>query len=86
MDEEDFCETETSMPVTTSTSKFSVGEIHKRLKSEGREVCSCHKPMTTSNPKYCVGEVFKDSNPMAERSATVTRRVPLAKGERFCEA
>jgi hypothetical protein len=28
-------------------------------------------PMTTSNPKYCVGEVYEDSNPMAERSATV---------------
>jgi hypothetical protein len=43
-------------------------------------------PITTSNPKYCVGEVHEDSNPMAERSATVTRRVHPARGKGFCEA
>ena len=35
--------------------------------------------------KYVVGEIHRDSNPMAERSATVTRRVQPARGKRFCE-
>ena len=43
-------------------------------------------PMTTSNSKYAVGEIHRDSNPMAERSATVTRRVQPARGKGFCEA
>ena len=42
-------------------------------------------PMTMSNSKYAVGEIHKDSNPMAERSATVTRRVQPARGKGFCE-
>ena len=33
-----------------------------------------------------VGEIYRDSNPMAERSATVTRRVQPARGKGFCEA
>jgi hypothetical protein len=36
--------------------------------------------------KYGVGEIHRDSNPMAERSATVTRRVQPARGKGFCEA
>jgi hypothetical protein len=36
--------------------------------------------------KYVVGEIHRDSNPMAERSATVTRRVQPARGKGFCEA
>jgi hypothetical protein len=43
-------------------------------------------PMTTPNSKYAVGEIHRDSNPMAERSATVTRRVPPTRGKGFCEA
>ncbi len=43
-------------------------------------------PISTSNPKYGVGEVRRDSNPMAKRSATVTRRVQPARGKSFCEA
>jgi hypothetical protein len=43
-------------------------------------------PKTTSNSKYGVGEVHEDSDPMAERSATVTRRVQPARGKGFCEA
>jgi hypothetical protein len=42
--------------------------------------------MTTSNSKYAVGEIHRDSNPMAERSATVTIRVQPARGKGFCEA
>jgi hypothetical protein len=43
-------------------------------------------PITTSNSKYgVVGEVHEDSDPMAERSATVTRRVQPARGKGFCE-
>ena len=42
-------------------------------------------PITTSNSKYGVGEVHEDSDPMAERSATVTRRVQPARGKGFCE-
>ena len=42
-------------------------------------------PMTALNSKYGVGEVYADSNPMAERSATVTRSVQLARGKDFCE-
>jgi hypothetical protein len=42
--------------------------------------------MTTLNTKYGVREVHEDSNPMAERSATVTRRVQPARGKGFCEA
>jgi hypothetical protein len=36
--------------------------------------------------KYVVGEIHRDSIPMAERSATVTRRVQPARGTHFCEA
>jgi hypothetical protein len=43
-------------------------------------------PITTSNSKYGVGEVHEDSDPMAERLATVTRRVQPARGKGFCEA
>jgi hypothetical protein len=43
-------------------------------------------PITTSNPKHCVGEVHKYLDPMAERFATVTRRVQPARGKSFCEA
>jgi hypothetical protein len=39
-----------------------------------------------SNSKYAVGEIHEDSNPMAERCATVTRRVQPARGKGFCEA
>jgi len=42
-------------------------------------------PLTTSNSKYGVGEVHEDSDLMAERSATVTRRVQPARGKGFCE-
>jgi hypothetical protein len=42
-------------------------------------------PITTSNSKYGVGEVHDDSDPMAERSATVTRRVQPARGKGFFE-
>jgi hypothetical protein len=42
--------------------------------------------ITTSNSKYGVGEVHEDSDLMAERSATVTRRVQPARGKGFCEA
>jgi hypothetical protein len=43
-------------------------------------------PITTSNSKCGVGEVHEDSDPMAERSPTVTRRVQPARGKGFCEA
>jgi hypothetical protein len=36
--------------------------------------------------KKVSGEIGRDSNPMAERSATVTRRVQPARGKGFCEA
>ena len=36
--------------------------------------------------KYVVGEIHRDSDSMAERSATVTRRVQPARGKGFCEA
>jgi hypothetical protein len=42
--------------------------------------------MTTSNSKYAVGEIHRDSNLMAEKSVTVTRRVQPARGKGFCEA
>jgi hypothetical protein len=42
-------------------------------------------PITTSNLKYGVREVHNDSDPMAERFATVTRRVQPARGKGFCE-
>jgi len=35
--------------------------------------------------KYVVEEIHRDSNPMAEGSASVTRRVQPARGKRFCE-
>ena len=44
------------------------------------------KPMARSNPEYGVREVHRHSDPMAERSATVTRRVQPARGKGFCEA
>jgi hypothetical protein len=36
--------------------------------------------------KYVIGETYRDSNPMAKRSATVARRVQPVRGKEFCEA
>jgi len=159
IDEEGSCEVGRQMPMTTSNSKYAVGEIHKAsnpmaersttvtrrvqpargkgfceaetsnadndvkpealrrrgqrgLKSDGREVCNRHeknRDATLSRrweaivqtsaghksgalfthlalvTKYVVREIHRDSDPMAERSATVTRRVQRARGKRFCE-
>ena len=54
--------------------------------SAGRKSGALFTHLALVTKYVVVGEIHKDSDPMAERSATVTRRVQPARGKRLCEA